>query len=137
MSHTEANDADNMDISLSPGTSTQYPENISPSSSCVKMMYSKIISSCQRSNRMTSVVTPENKEDCKSPFIRKKVPFNPFNRNLKERLGNPIFSPDVFSTVISPSQVLFLIIDEFANCYGRCIVIFYILGFERIQVDYR
>lgn len=104
MSRTEANDTVNMDISLSPSTSTQCPENISPSSSCVKMMYSKIISSCQRSNRMTSVVTPENKENCKSPFIRKKVPFNPFNRNLKERLENPIFSPDVFSTVISPSQ---------------------------------
>ncbi|XP_065213057.1 uncharacterized protein LOC135840442 [Planococcus citri] len=95
-------------MSISPSTSTQCPENSSPMSNMpnnMKTLCSKIISSCRRSSGASCSMTPENKY-CRSssPFIRRKGPFNPFNRNLKERLENPIFSPNVFSTVISPSQ---------------------------------
>lgn len=96
-----------MDMSLSPAMSTQCPENLSPIPSSIKTIYSKLISSCQRSEGLSSSVTPDKKEFRRmiSPFISRQVPFNPFNHNLKERLENPIFSPGVFSTVISPSRV--------------------------------
>lgn len=99
--------SDAMDISVSPSTSTQCPEQSSPLPT-MKTIYSKIISSCQRTERMSCSNTPENKlYRTGSPFTSRKVPFNPFNHNLKERLENPILSPNVFSTVMSPSQVIF------------------------------
>lgn len=97
-----------MDMSLSPSMSTQCPENLTPIQSSIKTIYSKLISSCQRSEGLSSLVTPDKKEEFRrmvSPFLSRQVPFNPFNHNLKERLENPIFSPGVFSTVISPSRV--------------------------------
>lgn len=100
MSSAESSSIVGMDMSASPCTSTQCPETTP--SPCMKMC-SKIISTCQRSERMPSIVTPENIHQ--SPFVKPKVLFNPFNRNLRERLENPIFSPDVFSTAMSPSQV--------------------------------
>lgn len=96
------------DMSLSPSTSTQCPEHLSSIPSSIKTIYSKLISSCQRSDGLSCSVTPDKNGEFRkmvSPFISRTVPFNPFNYNLKERLENPVFSPSVFSTVISPSRV--------------------------------
>lgn len=37
--------------------------------------------------------------------IKTRKPFNPFNRNLMERLESTTFSPTVFKHVISPGEV--------------------------------
>lgn len=39
------------------------------------------------------------------PAMENKVPFNPFNVGLRERLEYSTVSPNVFSSVLSPSQV--------------------------------
>ena len=108
MSRHETDSRMSVDIAASPSTSMQCVENSSPIATSIKNLYSKLITSYQRSDHLSVALTPENKtaiDRIASPFINGRSLFNPFNQNLRERLENPIFSPHVFSTVISPSQV--------------------------------
>lgn len=97
-----------VDVTTTPSTNMECIENLSPMTTSIKNLYSKLITSCQRSEHLSAAFTPENKTTMSriaSPFMKGRSPFNPFNQNLRERLENSIFSPNVFSTVISPSQV--------------------------------
>lgn len=97
-----------VDITSPSSASTPRMDGSSPMASSIKNLCSKLLTSCQRSEQLSAALTPENKATVNriaSPFVKGRGPFNPFNQNLKERLENPVFSPNVFSTVISPSQV--------------------------------
>lgn len=56
----------------------------------------------------------------KTPPLTEKssVVHNPFEKNLHKRLGKTVFSPDVFSNVVSPSEVSVvkdLVLEESIN----------------------
>lgn len=89
-----------MDITPSSSASTPCPAHGSP---IVKTFSSRILSSCKKASVLSSAVTPT--ASANSPCSKRKVTYNPFNQNLMIRLENPVFSPNVFTNVVSPSQV--------------------------------